>query len=570
MADATATTDNGSTTYADVLSGAQPVDSGQRVATPPYSADSPALAPQVIQPPPDASNLSRSGTAPSVEADPVPEHRSFFSELLHAVGDVFGGPKTAQRVNPQTGAIESVPLSTRQRIAGGIGTALVGAAAGAAQHGPGSVGRAALAGVQATQEQQQRDKENLLSQSANVRATASAAQQQQLTQANLAKISQENARFGLENVALKRSLDQNQVTLLNARQAVLNVPGVKVLQHFDNNDQINSHLETVGPVLAKQYAIDMGKNEIQLLASPDGKGFDAVEIPKKVGQQAVGKGQKLYRVVPDANDPSKLTLETHDADENMLWDDLNSWNGSALSAYNGSLENKQKLADQDQQRLTSQATARKENSEANLADTQARMLVGQQQADPFGNVSKLPQKELLKRQDSFQKDTVNKAYDVEKAFTMSQQAYSEYIAAAKQGKSLPTGAQSMLLLSQHLGTTFGNVKGSRITKDMIESHLGARGITDDAVTAVQRLVNGDQLSSGQWSAFSDLIAQSRNATWGNAISNAKNQQLPITFLPRGNGKNPIDKNTAKLYLDAADGDWQKATAAAQKQGWVVQ
>jgi hypothetical protein len=105
---------------------------------------------------------------------------------------------------------------------------------------------------------------------------------------------------------------------------------------------------------------------------------------------------------------------------------------------------------------------------------------------------------------------------------------------------------------------------------MISEHLGARGLTDDAVVAVQRLVNGDQLSSAQWSAFTNLIGQSRNATWSNAVSNAKNQGLPITFLPRGNGKNAIDKNTAQLYLDAAGGDWQKATAAAQKQGWVVQ
>jgi hypothetical protein len=128
----------------------------------------------------------------------------------------------------------------------------------------------------------------------------------------------------------------------------------------------------------------------------------------------------------------------------------------------------------------------------------------------------------------------------------------------------------MLLLSQHLGTTFGNVKGSRITKDMIQEHLGARGLTDDAVVAIQRLTNGDQLSSAQWSAFSNLIAQSRNATWSNAVSSAKNQQLPITFLPRGNGRTAIDKNTAQLYLDAADGDPRNATAAAQKQGWLVQ
>jgi hypothetical protein len=286
---------------------------------------------------------------------------------------------------------------------------------------------------------------------------------------------------------------------------------VKLLQHFDSNDDINDHLETVGPMLSKQYAIDLSRNNIQLFQNPKG-GFDAIEIPKKIGEQPVGDGQFLYRVIPDPKNPGQLTLDKKPADPNMPWDELNSWNGTTLGSYNSAIAEKAKLNQTIQQTATGKSETAKNYAEANLADTQSRALIGSQQADPFGNTSTLPAKELLKRQDSFQKDTVNKAYDVEKAYQMSQQAYSEYIAAAKQGKSLPTGAQSMLLLSQHLGTTFGNVKGSRITKDMIQEHLGARSISDDAQAAIQRLVNGDQLSSGQWAAFTDLIGQSRNAT----------------------------------------------------------
>ena len=271
-----------------------------------------------------------------------------------------------------------------------------------------------------------------------------------------------------------------------------------------------------------------------------------------------------------------MTLEPEEANPNMTWDDYQMYQGSAAAAYNSIRqisqqleEGKQRLALQKQQEKESAAQTQHINAETNLVNTQAKALINSQQADPFGFVSPLPQKEALKRQDAFQKDVINKSYDTEKAFQMSQQAYQEYQDAAKQGKQLPTGAQSMLLLSQHLGTTFGNVKGSRITRDMIQEHLGARGLTDDAVTAVQRIVNGDQLSPAQWKAFTDLISQSRSATWNNAVSNAKNQQLPITFLPRGDGQRVIDKGTAQIYLSAANGDLQAAANAMKKQGWVL-
>lgn len=131
---------------------------------------------------------------------------------------------------------------------------------------------------------------------------------------------------------------------------------------------------------------------------------------------------------------------------------------------------------------------------------------------------------------------VDKAYvqpanTVEKSFQMMNNAYQEYEAARAQGKSLPTGAQSMLALSTHLSTTFGNVKGARVTKDMIAEHLGARGISDKALVAVQKLTNGDVLSPDQWDAFHELIAESRNLSWNGAVREAARKNVPIDFLP---------------------------------------
>jgi hypothetical protein len=129
------------------------------------------------------------------------------------------------------------------------------------------------------------------------------------------------------------------------------------------------------------------------------------------------------------------------------------------------------------------------------------------------------------------KSYVLPAENTEKAYQMMDRAYKEYEAARAQGKELPTGAQSMLALSTHLQTTFGNVKGARVTKDMIAEHLGARSISDDMLVAVQRFTNGDRLSPAQWEAFHDLIKQSRDLSWGTAVKEAERKKIPVDFLP---------------------------------------
>ncbi len=157
------------------------------------------------------------------------------------------------------------------------------------------------------------------------------------------------------------------------------------------------------------------------------------------------------------------------------------------------------------------------------------------QGDPLGWQPKsnqfMSESEFNKAKDKFASGTLAKAQDTEKSFGMFQNAYGEFQAAQAAGKKLPTGAQSMVALSTHLGTTFGNVKGSRITKDMIKEHLGARSISDDALVATQKLTNGDVLSPAQWKAFGQMISESRNLTWDNTATNAHYIGLPADFLP---------------------------------------
>lgn len=136
--------------------------------------------------------------------------------------------------------------------------------------------------------------------------------------------------------------------------------------------------------------------------------------------------------------------------------------------------------------------------------------------------------------DAFNKAYVDPAMAVEKSYEMMDQAFKEFKDAKQQGKDLPTGAQSMLALSTHLSTTFGNVKGARITKDMIQEHLGARSVGDAALVAVQRLTNGDVLSPAQWDAFHDLISQSRQLQWKNVLEEGSRRHTPIdpTWIQR--------------------------------------
>lgn len=153
---------------------------------------------------------------------------------------------------------------------------------------------------------------------------------------------------------------------------------------------------------------------------------------------------------------------------------------------------------------------------------------------PNGMVTTQAASGIRHEADVFNKSYVDPAMAVEKSYDMMDQAFKEYEDAKKQGKDLPTGAQSMLALSTHLSTTFGNVKGSRITKDMIEHHLGARSVSDNALVAIQKLTNGDVLSPDQWTAFHDLIGQSRQFQWQNVLEEGarRHTQIDPTWVQR--------------------------------------
>ena len=125
---------------------------------------------------------SRTAPPSPVQPQPPPEKPSVLSTILHAVGDALGGPKTGE---------QGQPISTAARTLHGVGTIIQGVAAGAAQHGPGSVGASALAGAQVQQRQAQQEKDNTL---ANRKQT----QEELMNQATTAKYAIDTAKTGWE------------------------------------------------------------------------------------------------------------------------------------------------------------------------------------------------------------------------------------------------------------------------------------------------------------------------------------------------------------------------------------
>lgn len=131
-----------------------------------------------------------------------------------------------------------------------------------------------------------------------------------------------------------------------------------------------------------------------------------------------------------------------------------------------------------------------------------------------------------KQAETFNKDYVNPAESIERSYQMFEDAYK-----AIQSGDAKTGAEDMLLLSQHLGTTFGQVKGSRMNKDLIEEHKDAIGIQDKIERYGNNIASGQMLSPDQRKEFGDLISNMRNLTWRIATKEAARNNQPINFLP---------------------------------------
>lgn len=125
------------------------------------------------------------------------------------------------------------------------------------------------------------------------------------------------------------------------------------------------------------------------------------------------------------------------------------------------------------------------------------------------------------------------------------------------------GPSDMILLSNHIGMTFGNVKGVRAGRDLILEHEKARPWSDSLEVVVQKVLHGGQLSQSQRQEFINA-AQNRVKELQNSYQQSKDVW---NYSPKGEDKQLL----APVEAPAPAGNEGKVhvkSKATGKTGWV--
>lgn len=119
-----------------------------------------------------------------------------------------------------------------------------------------------------------------------------------------------------------------------------------------------------------------------------------------------------------------------------------------------------------------------------------------------------------------------------KPATDIEQNYQKFMGARKEYDANPqTGAASMAALAQHLGSTFGSIKGAQMGEHMVQEHKEALGLLDRIGRYADQMASGQQLSKSQWDDFQKLITNTRDIQWETTAREAARRGQKIDFLP---------------------------------------
>lgn len=145
---------------------------------------------------------------------------------------------------------------------------------------------------------------------------------------------------------------------------------------------------------------------------------------------------------------------------------------------------------------------------------------------PQGTVAPLVERAMVIQKNQFQQQYQKPATDIDQNYQKFQEAYKQY------QNNPETGAASMVALAQHLGSTFGSVKGSTMGENMIAEHKDAIGLFDSIGRYMDSLSSGQQLTPGQWKEFGSLISKTREIQWETTAHEAARQHFPVDMVPR--------------------------------------
>jgi hypothetical protein len=114
----------------------------------------------------------------------------------------------------------------------------------------------------------------------------------------------------------------------------------------------------------------------------------------------------------------------------------------------------------------------------------------------------------------FNTQYVNPANQIETNYQKAQAAMDAYT------NNPQTGAAGMVMLSQHIATTLGGVKGVSTGETMIHEHENALGLEQRIARMSDYFATGQPLSADQMNEFNHIIKETRDITWNVAAKEA--------------------------------------------------
>jgi hypothetical protein len=241
-----------------------------------------------------------------------------------------------------------------------------------------------------------------------------------------------------------------------------------------------------------------------------------------VKQGAEGKG--TYHMVPDADGKNEQL---------MYFPPDNPTKGQPIGGKNpiGSLQ------------ILNDSTTNEPIGTFNTKTGQFSSITGETAPDkPAGAMNPSGARLAQTQANAFNKDYEVPAQITERGYQMATQAKQSYDSGDSK-----TGAATMMLLAQHIGSTFGQIKGTRQNKDLINEHKDAIGIEDRLQRFAANITKGDQLSKTQVDEFYKLLSTYRNYTWQMNAQEAQRRHQPIDFLPHDVQIGVRDPKTNKVH-----------------------
>jgi len=188
------------------------------------------------------------------------------------------------------------------------------------------------------------------------------------------------------------------------------------------------------------------------------------------------------------------------------------------------------------------ASAKKTN--ADIAETNARTALVNAQTKKVNqdieNASGVDGAGLLTGGPSNKQDrsaalkAVNSALTLANQSTASRRKADTILAEANKNGYID-GPEANTLLSLHLGTTFGGVKGMRLGEFIVKMHEQGRSLPEDIEAGFNSVIHGGNLSAKQVQAFYGLMKETENENWQTVLDSAKQQGFNVdtSKLPEG-------------------------------------